>query len=117
MSCWPCRRILADLQFLQQEADGDEVAVDQPLADLPHLGRDLDVQRADEILDGHGREEPVAAIDGGLAAARIDGLDGHDPLAFDVDLADPLVLRRSGRRGRTISRATVSHICPGPYLG
>ena len=92
MSCCPCRRILADLQFLQQEADGDEVAVDQPFADLPHLGRDLGIQRADKVLHGHGREEPVAAIDGGLAAARIDGFDRHDALAVEVDLADPLVM-------------------------
>ena len=46
--------VLADFQLLKQQADGDEIAIEQAVADFAHICRNRRVQVPDEFLDGHG---------------------------------------------------------------
>ena len=47
-------------QFLDQQSHGDEVAIEQRIADFPHLPGHIAIEAAHQVFDRHGREQVLA---------------------------------------------------------
>lgn len=79
---------VADAQLLDQETDGDEIAVRQAVGDLLHVFGGLDVgvvDGLDQILERHGGDEDVG-VQGMLGTSLVLIDHGGDLAGFLVDL-------------------------------
>ncbi len=77
-----------DFELIHQEPHGDEVAVDEPLADPADRVRRIHGERSHQLLDRHRGEAVVGLEEVRLAGCGVDGLHGEDAASGHVDAAD-----------------------------
>ena len=86
----PAPGMLVNLEPLEQQSDGEEVAIEQPLGNLPHRSGGIGRKRSDQLLHRHGREAVIGREDAGLPGPHVDRLDTGHAAAGHVDPSDLL---------------------------
>ena len=105
-------------QVLDEQADGDEIAVRQAVGDFGHILRSRlvgGVHGVDKVLDRHGRNEVVRGHFGAVAFGILvhDGCDLAVLLAISTTLASVMTFTPAASQ----LDSTVSHSWPGPSFG
>ena len=108
--------VVADLQLVNQQADRDEIAIDQPPAHLANVFGHAGLKGFDQIPDRHGREEIITPVNRRLAGLRIWASTAVTWLPSTYIFVHPLVMNHRSAAGFDFP-CTSSHICPGPSLG
>src|SRR6202034_1361283 len=73
-----------DGEAVDQQTHGDEVTIDKTVGDGANVRGDFDIERVDEIANGHGGEDVVSG-EGVGGAVRIGGVDRDDSIILDME--------------------------------
>jgi len=104
-----------DSKAIDEDADGDEVAVDKAIGDLTNVGRYRCIDSVDEFAHRHRGKEVVTG-ESLPFAGLIDGFDGENAIALGVDAIDLESCMDLAAFADDLA-GDVLHSCPGPNLG